>query len=376
MDDMRDFFSGITDTSLWPARWHCGEWSSFHGWLYILSDLAIWGAYFSIPIAMLWFIVKRKEDIPFVKVFWLFVAFILACGTTHLADAVMFWVPAYRLGALVLAATAVISWSAVVSLIRVIPEAVKLRSPAQYEEIISERTLELRMSNHNLVKLNNDLDNFVYAASHDLKSPLNNFQGLLALLKKSVTLNDDSKEILDRMTYSCAQMQKTIDGISEAIKIDKSPLDDVDSVSLQTLVDEVLRENETLVRAARPAITLDLEVNNITYSRTGLKSTLYNLITNACKYRDEHRPLEIMIRTYKVQGRVYLEVKDNGLGINLKIHGKKIFGLFKRFHDHVEGSGLGLYMIKRMLEDRGGTIDVNSEPSRGTTFTVTFATYE
>src|SRR5690606_20878609 len=104
------------------ARWHCGFWSDFHGWLYIISSLAIWGAYFAIPYVLLVFIRKRKEELPFAKIFWLFILFILACGTSHFVDATMFWFPAYRFSAFVLFLTALVSWFTVFGLIKVLPQ--------------------------------------------------------------------------------------------------------------------------------------------------------------------------------------------------------------------------------------------------------------
>src|SRR5438270_1749178 len=89
---VEEFFSKIFNTADWPPRWHCGTWTDFHGWLYIMSDLFIWAAYFAIPFLLFRILYKRK-DIPFPGIFWLFIAFILLCGTTHLLDAIIFWWP-------------------------------------------------------------------------------------------------------------------------------------------------------------------------------------------------------------------------------------------------------------------------------------------
>src|SRR4051812_35797724 len=98
MNQVWDFFSKLFDSSDWPPRWHCGHWTAFHGWLYIVSDLLIWSAYFSIPIAIIRYITK-KQGVAFVRLYFLFAAFILACGATHFLDAIMFWIPVYRLSA-------------------------------------------------------------------------------------------------------------------------------------------------------------------------------------------------------------------------------------------------------------------------------------
>src|SRR5690606_38615369 len=117
---MLEFLLKLFDTDDFPARWHCGRWSDGHGWLHILSDLSIFAAYMAIPCVLATFVLKRK-DIPFPRIFWLFVAFIASCGTVHLIEAIIFWQPVYRLGGVVKLFTAVVSWGTVVALIPVIP---------------------------------------------------------------------------------------------------------------------------------------------------------------------------------------------------------------------------------------------------------------
>ena len=120
-----EFFQNLFDTSDFPARWRCGTWTSGHGWVHIISDLAIFGAYFAIPASLVYFLRKRR-DVPLRGVFWLFIAFILCCGTTHLIEAVIFWSPIYRVSALAKVATAIVSWTTVIVLFRLMPEALSL----------------------------------------------------------------------------------------------------------------------------------------------------------------------------------------------------------------------------------------------------------
>lgn len=152
MQTVLDFFRKLFDTADWPPRWHCGNWTDFHGWLYIISDLLIWSAYFAIPITILRFI-SRRHDAKFVRAYFLFAAFILACGSTHLLDAVTFWFPAYRLNALVRFITGVVSWATVFYLIKILPVANSLRSHAELEKEITERKkveAELLIANEQL----------------------------------------------------------------------------------------------------------------------------------------------------------------------------------------------------------------------------------
>jgi two-component system, sensor histidine kinase and response regulator len=134
-----DFLSNLFDTSDFPPRWHCGSWTLGHGWLHILSDLGVWSAYLAIPCVLGYFVLRRK-DVPFPTIFWLFVTFILACGTTHLMEAVIFWWPAYRLAGVIKLFTAVVSWVTVIALVPTVPRALAMRSPKELEQEIAERT--------------------------------------------------------------------------------------------------------------------------------------------------------------------------------------------------------------------------------------------
>lgn len=136
---MTEFLAHLFDTSDFPARWHCGNWSDFHGWLHILSDLGVWSAYFAIP-CILGFFIARRRDLPFRTIFLLFGAFILACGTTHLMEAAIFWWPAYRLAGVIKLLTAAVSWGTVVALVPVVPKVLSMRSPEELEREIALRT--------------------------------------------------------------------------------------------------------------------------------------------------------------------------------------------------------------------------------------------
>lgn len=138
MNQVVEFFARLLDTSDWPPRWHCGKWSEFHGWLYIISDLMVWSAYFAIPFIIIRFI-SKKNDARFIRLYFLFAGFILACGATHFFDAVTFWFPVYRINALVRAITGVISWITVFYLIKLLPQAFSLRSSRELEEEVEQR---------------------------------------------------------------------------------------------------------------------------------------------------------------------------------------------------------------------------------------------
>ncbi|MFZ6052264.1 sensor histidine kinase [Halocola ammonii] len=367
MEQVWEFFENFFTTSLWPKRWACGIWTDFHGWLYIFSSVAIWLAYFSIPVLLYRMMMKRKSDLPFTKVFLLFILFIFACGTTHFLDAFMFYVPVYRVSAVVLLITAIVSWAAFFGLRRVLPEALAMKTPRQYQVIIDSQTTELRSQNDQLKDLNEDLDSFVYAASHDLKSPVSNLEGLLALLSQSEDSDNHKKEVFKHMDSSIQSMKTTLHKLTEVIKSQKTPFDAEEEIDLDELIETILRENKMLFEATEVTIEKKLEVKIVKWSRIALKSVIYNLLSNSLKYKDPDRPLKITISSEKTNDGVEIRVTDNGLGFDAESKGQKVFDLFTRFHDHVEGSGIGLYMVRNLLRKKGSDLTYESEVGKGTT---------
>jgi PAS domain S-box-containing protein len=144
MEQVSNFFYKLFDTADFPARWYCGRWSDFHGWLFIISDILIGIAYFAIPVA-LYFFIKRQGNTsnPFNKTLRYFVLFIMCCGLTHFVDALIFWVPVYRFAALLLFITALVSIATVIVLLDAIPKTLKMRTPEQMQAIIDEKTAAL-----------------------------------------------------------------------------------------------------------------------------------------------------------------------------------------------------------------------------------------
>jgi len=171
MDQIFEFFEKLFRADSWPARWHCGRWTEFHGWLYIISDVAIWAAYFAIPFFLIRF-VKKKPNIPLPSAFWLFGAFILFCGMTHLMDAIIFWWPDYRLSALIRFMTAAISWITVVAIYKFFPVALVLRTSKEFDIELLER----KKAENEIKRLNENLERLVNERTMKLELALQNEQ--------------------------------------------------------------------------------------------------------------------------------------------------------------------------------------------------------
>jgi signal transduction histidine kinase len=244
----------------------------------------------------------------------------------------------------------------------------------ELESVIQVRTQELQLNNRQLQQSNTDLDNVIYSASHDLKGPIANLEGLTSRLvtMMNAKLQTDERKLLDMMIQSVIKLRRTINELTEVVKVQKDIHElPMELVSFAELLDELKETVWVEVEQVKGTIAVNLEVETVYYARQHLRSILYNLLSNACKYRSDQRKLEIDVCTFYQQSQLVLVVRDNGLGMQ-ESHVSKLFTMFKRFHTHVEGSGIGLYIIKRMIENHGGRIEVASQPDQGTVFTVYF----
>ena len=139
MNQVTEFFKKLFDTSDFPARWNCGKWSDFHGWLYIASELLVWSAYFAIPLIIIRYVTRKQKMVNFHPLYFLFASFILLCGTTHFIDAMIFWMPVYRISAIVKLITGIVSWTTAIYLIRLLPMAFTYKTPKEMEQEIELR---------------------------------------------------------------------------------------------------------------------------------------------------------------------------------------------------------------------------------------------
>lgn len=236
------------------------------------------------------------------------------------------------------------------------------------EKRVEERTQEL-------LRINNDLDNFIYTASHDLKAPINNIEGLLELFHQHLNeLTDDQQEvgeIMDRIYGSISRFKRTLFDLTEVAKVQEDTTDKSD-ISFAEMLEEVKLTIKDLIREFKAEIIEDFSAApTICFSRKNLRSVLYNLVSNAIKYSSPDRKPVIKLSSHYQQDFIVMKVQDNGLGISEKDQ-DKLFQMFKRLHTHVEGTGVGMAIVKRIIENNDGKIHLKSTPGEGTTFTVCF----
>ncbi len=234
-------------------------------------------------------------------------------------------------------------------------------------------TQELEAKNQELIVINRDLDNFIYTASHDLKAPIANVEGLTRVLVKRVASSPDEEQntILQHITESVKRLKGTVRDLTEIAKVQKEIHDDIAMVPLRDMLEEVKQDINALITESAASIIARFEVPQLQMAPKNVRSIFYNLLTNAIKYRSPQRPLRILIETRYQEQYIVLSVIDNGIGIDPSLQ-HKLFTMFKRLHTHVEGTGIGLYIVKRIIENYGGKVAVESDLDQGTTFRLFF----
>ncbi|MCJ8208982.1 HAMP domain-containing histidine kinase [Mucilaginibacter sp. RS28] len=377
LDQVKYFFSHLFNTNDWPPRWHCGTWSDFHGWLYIISDVAIWAAYFAIPF-LLFRIVKKRKDIPFPRVLWLFILFILFCGITHLLDAIIFWWPVYRVSALTRFFTAVVSIITVGALYKILPFIYSLRTLAELEVEIEERKkAEAEAHKHQLkheaaMELMAKKDEFMSIASHELKTPVTSVKATLQMLEKVVGKSDELKELAPYVSRASKQVGKLTSIISELIDVAAIQENRLKLRFSEFNLLELVEECAETCRFANDGRTVNITGDNTIvvfadYHR--LEQVLCNLLTNAFKYSAASEPVDITFRMIG-QDRVKISVTDHGIGIP-EDKAPLVFDRFFRVEEtsqNYSGIGLGLYISSEIVRIHGGTIGLYSEVNVGSTF--------
>jgi signal transduction histidine kinase len=236
---------------------------------------------------------------------------------------------------------------------------------------------ELHRTNAQLTRTNVDLDTFVYTASHDLKAPITNIESIVLALRDTLFPAGQQEELigqlLDLLDKTVARFQTTIGQLTDISRLQLAHTGPAEPVELASVVQAVRLDLMPAIAAADAQLTVEVpaELVVVSFSPANLRSIVYNLLSNAIKYRAPGRPARVHVRAALTEVGVVLVVQDNGLGMS-ELQQRQLFGLFQRLHTHVEGTGVGLYISKRLVENAGGTIAVQSQPNEGTTFTVIF----
>ena len=235
------------------------------------------------------------------------------------------------------------------------------------KRIIAERKLSENIS---------ELKQLTLIASHDLRSPLTNLEGLLDLLQNEDTDSDLQSLLLENAATSVELMKNTIDSLTIIVKQRESFLKEiVVEQSIQPVFDKVILQLEHLIKEKHIEIKTNfVACPSLLISQIHLKSILLNLLSNAIKYASEAKDVKCVIEVYSVmeKGVRSIVIQDNGIGFDSNFQKGKLFKPFKRFHHEKTGSGIGLYLTKLIVENYNGKIQIESEVGKGTMVKIDF----
>ncbi|WP_183575498.1 PAS domain S-box protein [Mucilaginibacter sp. X5P1] len=233
-------------------------------------------------------------------------------------------------------------------------------------------TLERERIIADIIQHNNDLKQFTYIVSHNLRAPVANIIGLTDILVEDDLEADVRQEITNRVSISVKNIDVVIKDLNHILQA-RAINEKKETVYFEKLVKSV----KTTVYTANQNEGVQFncsfdEIESIFTIRSYAYSIFYNLVSNSIKYCRPETPLVISITSHKLADKIELRFKDNGKGIDLKKNGNQVFGLYKRFDISTEGKGMGLFMVKTQVEALGGTIEIKSKVGEGTEFIIQF----
>lgn len=245
------------------------------------------------------------------------------------------------------------------------------------EDLVEERTAQLRETNAELKRSNKELEQFAYAASHDLKEPLRKVTGFGERMEKHCgdRLGEKGKDYLERMTNAAGRMSDLIDDLLTLSRVSTKG-EPFQRVDLEDIIANVLSDMQICIQETDAEIEVG-DLPDLEADPTQMRQLFQNLIGNAIKFRKEDVPPAVRIEGEIVQEGdneecCRITVEDNGIGFDEQ-YLDKVFTIFQRLHARSEyrGSGMGLALCDRIVKRHGGSITAESERGKGATFIVT-----
>jgi two-component system, OmpR family, phosphate regulon sensor histidine kinase PhoR len=205
--------------------------------------------------------------------------------------------------------------------------------------------------------------------SHDIKTPLTNITLALDMIGDSTSEPGDTATAIEIIGRSAKRIQSMIEELNNLPDESSIETANAELLSFENILEDACIALTTQLSDAKATIKKDIQAPEISFSRRKLRSVVYNLISNAVKYRSPERVCEILISTSETVNEVEIAVKDNSIGIDQDKQ-DAIFTKYYRIQSNVEGTGVGLYLIREIVHNAGGTISVESMPGDGSVFTV------
>jgi PAS domain S-box-containing protein len=243
------------------------------------------------------------------------------------------------------------------------------------EDITERKSIELERNKMTaaILKHNKDLEQFAYIISHNLRAPVANIMGLSNIIKDHASMSpEDFKKCMDGLFLSVKKLDNIIIDLNFILEARREINESKEMVSFSGIINDVKTSISDLIQRENIIINTNFSVNKLFTIRTYLYSIFFNLLNNSIKYRRTDVQTNIEVHSKRIDKKVIITFKDNGLGIDMSTNGDKLFGLYRKFHPHIEGKGMGLYMVKTQVEILGGSIRVASEVNKGTEFSIAF----
>jgi signal transduction histidine kinase len=348
----------------------CFLWDESLLLLHVVSDSIIALAYYSIPIALIFF-VRRRKDLAFSWIFVLFAVFIVACGTTHLLGIWTIWHPAYWLDGTVKALTATVSLVTAILLWPLIPKALALPSPAQLRSAYQKLEEQNRLVEH----ASRMKSEFLANMSHELRTPLNGIIGFTELMHdgKVGPVTPNHKEYLGDVLSSAKHLLSLINDILDLSKVETGKFEfRPERLKLGKIIGEVRDIVRAMAVKKQIAIKteIDCAVDEVFLDAAKLKQVLYNYLSNALKFTpDGGRIIVRAVADDESQFRI--EVVDTGIGIPAGDM-DRLFVEFQQLDSSsakkYPGTGLGLALTKKIVEAQGGRVGARSTAGHGSVF--------
>jgi PAS domain S-box-containing protein len=244
------------------------------------------------------------------------------------------------------------------------------RKKSEEALLISKTNLEVAA--RELQEQNRQQNEFAHIISHNLRTPARNIEALISLVNDNSSVQE-YKEVFQNLRTTSRNLAETLDELLDILRVKKAAAMEHSKIKIGEVLDKIKQDLLGEIITSNATIISDFKAcETVNYYKPYLESILLNLLSNALKYRFPNRNPVVIFRTGNREGRCFLEVTDNGLGIDLERYGEQLFGLRKVFHEHKESRGVGLFLTKTQVEAMGGRIWAESKVGVGSTFYISF----
>ena len=243
-------------------------------------------------------------------------------------------------------------------------------------EVLKQRLLKLRSEvalkklNKELLTSNYQLEQYSYIVAHNLRAPFSNIKGIIDLLNLESIADEKDKMLFLKLVDTINNIDQILIDLNKLLTIQNSLDIKYERVQLEKMLNSILKTMEQDFQSIQAKVVIDFsKKSEVIACKPYILSVFQNLLSNSYKYRNPDKNLEVQIKTWEDEaGLTIIEFKDNGIGIDLTRYKDRVFKLYSRFHRHINGSGLGLYLVKSQITAMGGEIEIESTPGIGTTF--------